>query len=148
MDIALGLGLIGNITSKETKKEPVITDEIRNMPQFYDSTYTTNQININREKVFKEFNKDFENSLNPESRIINDNWRNENNSINKKIKQNVEDSINKDLKNLKNLKYSNNIIENMSNINTDNDSVFTNDGETLNSYNKNNINTKMLDIRV
>ena len=32
MDIALGLGLIGNITSKETKKEPVITDKIRNMP--------------------------------------------------------------------------------------------------------------------
>ena len=35
-----------------------------------------------------------------------------------KIKQNVNDNINKDLKNLKKLKYSNNIIENMSNINS------------------------------
>ena len=106
MDIALGLGLIGDITSKESKKEPTITDKIKNMPQFYDQTYSTNQINISRKKVFQNFNKDFENSLTPKSMIINDNWRIENDSINKKIKQNVEDSINKDLKNLKNLKYN------------------------------------------
>jgi len=150
MDIGLGLGLLGNITSKEKKKEPIITDKIKNTPQYSDSIYNNIQINNNRQKIYKDFNKNFKNSLKPKSFIINDNWRNQNDPINNKIKQNVEDSINKDLKNLKNLKYSNNIIENMSNINlnNDNDSVFTNDDELTNShFQNNNINTKMLDIR-
>jgi len=73
MDIALGLGLIGNITSKESRKEPIITDKIKNTSQFYNNIYSSNQINKIKKKVFKKINKEVEIYVKINKRIINDN---------------------------------------------------------------------------
>jgi hypothetical protein len=73
--------------------------------------------------------------------------------MNRINKNKVKSYIDKDIKNLKNLKYTNNIIENMTNMKyDDNDSTFTNDDELSKFYKDNdnyinNINTKVLNIR-
>jgi len=154
MDIGLGLGLAGSIMNKPIKKDIDINDRIENIPQYCDNIYSDTQIFNNREKVYKQFNKNFSESLKKDSNIINDNWRIQNDeSMNKINKNKVKSYIDKDLKNLKNLKYTNNnIIEKMSNMNyNDNDSTFTNDDGLSKFYkdsdNDNNINTKVLNIR-
>jgi len=148
MDIGLGLGLNNSNMNKQIK-EINLNNTIENIPQYCENIYSNTQILKNREKVYKQFNKNFSNSLNKDSNIINDNWRIQNDL--RKNKNKAQSYIDKDLKNLKNLKYTNNIIENMTNINyNDNDSAFSNDDGLSKFYKEsenNNINTKVLNIR-
>ena len=63
MDINLGLGLAGSIMNKPIKKDIDINDRIKNIPQYSDNIYSNEQIFNNREKVYKQFNKNFSNSF-------------------------------------------------------------------------------------
>ena len=75
MDIGLGLGLVGSIMNKPIKKDIDINDRIENIPQYCDNIYSDTQIFNNREKVYKQFNKNFSESLKKYINIINDNLR-------------------------------------------------------------------------
>lgn len=69
-----GLGLYGNIINNY-KSEDKYNNSINNISRYYDNTYSCNQINKNKNKVFSKVSKNFVDSLPPKSNIINNIWR-------------------------------------------------------------------------
>jgi hypothetical protein len=70
----VGLGLYGNIVNNY-KSEDKNNNSINNISRYYDNTYSCNQINKNRNKVFSKASENFVDSLSPKSNIINNIWR-------------------------------------------------------------------------
>ena len=86
-----GLGLYGNIINNY-KIEDKYNNSINNIPRYYDNTYSCNQINKNKNKVFSIVSKNFVDSLSPKSNIINNIWRIQDNKtgINNKEHFNID----------------------------------------------------------
>jgi hypothetical protein len=161
MDIILGLGLFGyalmyNDKNTDEKQIRKTNEGIQNYNTHYLNNYTVDFLENNRKIINKKLNIDYNNSLNSNSKIVNDQWRYET-SVDKNKKKETENLITKDIGVIKKKKYlTNNIIEPMMNIDNQSDSVFSDDYQSFNykknkrcdesdSDNYSNVNIKTID---
>lgn len=155
MDLSLGagLGLLGSIIndSIETTKfreKKNIPKVIRLNPPAYLTNFNSNIVNDSRGLLYNSISDYYQDSENPNSKIVNNIWRIENDTINQIKNKEINNLLNKDINMIKNIEYNN--IETMKNIKHDfdsneSDSVFS-DNFSLPKYktpNKSNNNYKV-----
>ena len=160
MDVALitgGLGLLGYLINKQDEKYNIsdFGNDSSDDDGIKVKKYNKSENDIYINKVVRQLNRPYDrkkyklhnDSLKPNTNLVNGVWRILNDKEkNKKIKKSVEDTVNKDLNNLKNIKHNN--IEPMSNMKnnyptddldySDDDSVFSDNYEYNNYINPNN----------
>ena len=150
MDLGLGLGTLGYTIKNTTKlaNEPKVKDTMQKVNRYYNNTYDSQQINNNKKEIYLKFGKDFNDSLNIDSNIVNRIWRNQQDYYKDINNNQIKNILSNDINMIKNLNYNNNNnnIEGMANL--DSDSAFSdNDTSNDSSKYKRNINTHVLDIR-
>jgi hypothetical protein len=148
MDIILGLGIFGyallyssnNTELNETKLQKDRKYTITNYDNHYLNNYTVDLLENNKSIVNKKLDIEYNNSINSNSKIVNDQWRYETYKDKNKEKQ-INNLLTNDIEMIKNKNYLiNNKIETMRNMDEEqSDSVFSDDYQ---SYN--NVNMKML----
>jgi hypothetical protein len=141
MDLILGLGLFGYALLYSSNNTEVADKELKNTKfsiqdyhTHYLNNYTVDFLENNKSKINKNLNIEYKDSLNPDSKIVNDQWRYET-YFDKNKKREINNLLTNDIAMIKNKNYlTNNIIEPMENINNqDNqsDSVFSDDYQSF-----------------
>ena len=173
MDIILGLGLFGyallyssnntELNNAELSKNTEYT--IQNYDNHYLNNYTVDYLEHNQSIINRKLDIEYKDSLNPNSSIVNDQWRYET-YYDKNKKKEINNLLTNDIGMIKNKNYLvDNKIEPMSNMNNEDnqsDSVFSDDYQSFNykipnkkhdnsenqssqqSDNESNVNLKML----
>ncbi len=152
LSIGAGLGLFGSIINNcEKNKKNVKDNTIKNIEPLNKPLYLTNFdsdiVNTGWSTLYNKMDNYYYDSIKPDTKIVNNIWRIQNDNINQIKNNQINNLLNKDINMIKNINYNN--IETMKNINQDfdsneSDSVFS-DNFSLPKYippknNRKNIN--------
>ncbi len=151
MDISIGsgLGLFGNLINNN-KNYKINTDNktpnfVRSTPVNFIDNYRSDIWNDRCKILYNRIDDIYEDSVKPNTNIVNNIWRIQNDNINQKKNKEISGMINKDINTIKNIESNN--IETMKNINelnsSDSDSVFS-DNFSLPNYIPNKTKSKSL----
>ena len=133
MDISIGsgLGLFGNLINNNKNYKLNIDEKVPNFvrqtPVNYINNYDSNIWNERDNVLYNTISDTYEKSVEPNTNIINNIWRIQNDNINQKKNNEISLMINKDINMIKKIESNN--IETMKNINelnsSDSDSMFS-----------------------
>jgi len=159
MDIIIGLGLFGYALLYSSNNTEVTNREILKDTNFYVDDYHTHYLNnytvdfleTNKSKVNNNLDIEYKESIKPNSKIVNDQWRYQT-YFDKNKKREINNLLTNDIGMIKNKKYfTNDKIETMNNIDDQSDSVFSDDYQSFDykipkkSYNKDDYSDNQTD---
>lgn len=139
MELILGLGLFGyallyssnntEVTNKKLLKDNKFT--IDDYHAHYLNNYTVDFLETNKSKINNNLNIEYKDSIRPNSKIVNDQWRYET-YFDKNKKKEINNLLTNDIGMIKNKNYfTNNKIETMDNLDDQSDSVFSDDYQSF-----------------
>ena len=140
MEIIAGLGLFSNALLNSSKKEENFNKRTYNKKNNktnepinnYLNNYVTNLLENNTGLINDKLDIEYKDSIKPNSKIVNDDWRYETYN-NKNKKKEINNLLTNDIGMIKNKNYLvNNKIEPMSNLDEQSDSVFSDDYQSFN----------------
>jgi hypothetical protein len=133
LSIGAGLGVLGDIINKSVETNKY--GEKKNIPNIiklnnpaYLTNFDSNIVNNSKSVLYNKISNYYEDSDKPDSKIVNNIWRIQNDTISQINNNEINQLLNKDINMIKNIEYNN--IETMKNINQDfnsneSDSVFS-----------------------